>query len=111
MTPPVQSARPIILGQSHVSRALGDARFFELLPEFRVLQAKLATMKIDLNSNRGCGGCKRARATANIFNDFLAITSTLSPDGLQRLKQYLGCQQFMVNQLNPQTGQVRLRIV
>lgn len=101
--------RPTILSQGHVSRSLADPRFFELLPEFRALQVKLQTMKVDLQSTRGCSGCKKARAASNLFNDFLAIATALSQDGVHRLKAYLGTPQLMVNRVDPVTRQVQLR--
>lgn len=101
--------RPTILSQAHVSKSLADQRFYELLPEFHALQVKLETMKVDLTATRGCSGCRKARAAANLFNDYLSIATSLSADGVQRLKTYLGAAQIMVNQVDPTTRQVHLR--
>jgi hypothetical protein len=104
--PPI---RPTILSQSHVSKALGDPRFFELLPEFRSLQVKLQTMKVDLQSKRGCSGCRAHRAVSNLFNDFVSIAAAMGSDSVSRLRTYLGVAQLMVNRVDPITKQVQLR--
>ena len=101
--------KPVILSQGHVSKALADPSFFEKLPEFRPLQAKLMAMHVDLTSNRGCGSCKKRRATANLFNDFMSVIMTLGPDTLERLKTYLGTPKLMVNIMNQ--GRVETRIL
>ena len=101
--------RPTILSQVHVSKALADQRFYELIPEFRALQAKLAAAKIDLNAGRGCSSCRKTRAVASFFSDFMSIASALSPDGVRRLKEYLGVQALMMNTMDRTTGQVQLK--
>ena len=103
--------RPILFGQGHVTGALADQRFFELLPEFRPLQARQQAQKVDLQQSRGCTGCQKRRAAQNIFGDFLTTMLALSPDGMQRLKQYLGAPTLMLNYMDPQTRQVQLRIL
>jgi hypothetical protein len=109
MSPEVPVVRPTILSQNHVSRAISDSRFYELLPEFRSLQVKLQTMKVNLSASGGCGGCRQRRAVSNLFNDFLTIAFALSDDGKVRLKAYLGVHQLLVNRTDPATRQVQLQ--
>ena len=103
--------RPTLLSQAHVSKALGDPRFFDAVPEYTPLRAKIQAMHVDLQSKRGCSGCKRRRVVANTFKDFLSVTAALSPDGIRRLKQYLGISRLMLNVYDRQAGKVQLRIV
>ncbi len=101
-------SRPVILSQGHVTNALADNRFFEVMPEFRPLQVKRDAMKADLATRRGCRGCKQARVQRSLFSDFTSIVSVLSPDGLRRLKSYLHVDKLMMNRLDPTTRQIRL---
>jgi len=109
--PNPEDVKPVLFGQSHVTKALADPRFFELLPEFRSMQVKLQTMKVNLQDSRGCSGCKQRRATSNLFNDFLSIMSALSPDGIVRLKQYIGAPSIMLNTIDRTNGQAALKII
>lgn len=111
MLHPQPAVKPVILSQSHVAKAVADTRFYALLPEYLALQAKLKTMHVDLDARRGCSSCRKRRAAANVFNDFVAITLAISPDGLNRLKSYLAAPQLMVNTINRNTGAAELRII
>ena len=111
MGEPVKPPRIVVFGQGHVTQALADARFFELLPEFRSIQQKAAAQKTELAAHRGCTGCQRRRQVANIFGDFIAIMLGLSPDGLARLKQYYGSPTMMVNSIDPTTRQAQMRVL
>lgn len=106
-----ENSQPIILSQSHVSKALADQRYFSLMPEFAVLQVKLQAMHVDLTAKRGCSSCRKQRAASSLFNDFVSIVLALSPDGLQRLKGYLGVEKIMVNTIDRATGAATLRVL
>lgn len=103
--------QPILLGQSHVNQALKDPRFFELLPEFRSLQAKIQVMAAAPVARRGCGGCRQTRVAQNLFGDFCTVLQALSPDGLTRIKRYFGAGGIMLNTLNPLTHQVVIKVL
>ena len=111
MSDPAPLPKPILLGQGHVTQAMADLRFFELLPEFRPLQAKQQAAMADLQQRRGCSGCQKRRAAQNIFGDFLSTMLALSPDGLARIKQYFGAPTLMLNVMDPQTRQVQLKVL
>lgn len=103
-----EGARPVILSQGHVTNALADNRFFEVMPEFRSLKVKQEAMKLSTQPHRGCRGCKAARAHRSLFTDFISIVSVLSPDGLNRLKSYMRVDTLMLNRLDPTTRQIKL---
>ena len=103
--------RPVIFSQGHVTQALADQRFFELLPEFRPIGAKVQAAKAELQQRRGCSGCRKHRIVGNILGDFIQTMTSLSPQGLARLKQYFGAPTLMVNQIDPATGQAQLRVL
>ena len=102
--------QPTLLGEPHVSKALADPQFFVQLPEFLSLRVKMQAMHADLSAATGCGGCRRRRVVGNLYADFCSIITALTPDGIGRLKQYLGCQALMLNTVDPLTHQVRLRM-
>jgi len=104
-------SRPTILSQSHIQRALADLKFYEALPEFGSLRVKMQTMKADLTSGRGCSSCKQRRVVATLFNDFMSVASSLSDDGKERLRKYLGAESVMINRFDPVTRQVKLETI
>lgn len=111
VTPIPAQSHPVILSQGHVSKAISDERFMALLPEFLGIKSRLQQLQLDPNARRGCSSCKKARAASTVYNDFVAIAGSLSPDGIQRLKTYLGVNQLMVNDVDRVTGRVSLRLL
>jgi hypothetical protein len=103
--------KPIILGPSHVKRAIGDPNFYIQMPEFLTIKRKLDAMHVNLNSGKGCSSCKMRRATNTVYSDFASIASSLSSDGLARLKKYLGVERLVINKVNPATNRVSLQEV
>lgn len=99
--------RPTILGQTHITRALADERFYALMPEFAQLRGKQTAVKQAVVA-QGCPRCRKEHASINLFNEFIRIISSLSPDGITRLKAYLGVTQLLLNQIDPGTGQIKL---
>ena len=108
---PDTPARPVLFGQGYVSRALSDIKFFELLPEFRPVQALMNSMQVEVNTNRGCSGCKKRKAIANVYREFVMTMLTLSPDGTTRIKQYFGTPSIMLNVVDRKTGQASIKIL
>lgn len=109
MVTPIQSQGPVILSQGHVTKAIADSRFFALLPEFLSLQQRLQALQLDPNTRRGCSSCAKARAASTVYNDFLTIATSLSPEGKARLRSYLGAPTLLTNVVDPHTGQVSLQ--
>lgn len=109
----MQSQRPgIMLGGAHIAKAVSDAAFFRLMPEFASVKAQIDTMHVDVNSKRGCRSCNRRRLHANIDGNFAAIASRLPEDRAKVLKRYLGLdddQPFFIRAMNPATKQLILR--
>lgn len=81
-------ASSILLGPSEISRAVSDANFYTILPEFSALRIKMDTMRA--NSKRGCSSCRMRRVVSNINSDFMHVVETLSDSGKERLKKYFG---------------------
>ena len=104
--------QPMIISQGMVSRSLSDAGFFQQVPEFTPFKTKLKAMHVDVNTAKpgGCGGCKQRRVEQNLYCEYTMLAQTLSPDGLARLKRYFGTQRFMVNNVEPGTNRVQLRV-
>lgn len=102
--------RPVIISQSLVSRAMSDSSFFDTLPEFTSLRDVIKRSNVDI-SRGGCGGCKQRRVVANIYRDFISTANSLSEDGKQRLKDYIGASTIMINKVDPNTGHVQMRVL
>ena len=106
------STKPgIMLGGSHISRAVADGGFFRLMPEFASIRAQIATMHMDVRSKKGCSSCNKRRLHTNIDGNFAAIASRLPPERAKVLKKYLGIsddQPFFIRAVNPATRQLIL---
>lgn len=102
----------VMLGGSHISRAVSDENFFRLMPEFSSIRAQINTMHIDVNSKVGCNACNKRRLHANIDGNFAAIASCLPDDRAKVLKKYLGIeddQPFFIRAVNPATKKLILK--
>lgn len=102
----------VMLGGSHISRAVSDANFFRLMPEFASIRAQINTMHIDTNLKKGCNSCNKRRLHANIDGNFAAIASCLPDERAKVLKRYLGIaddQPFFIRAVNPATRKIILR--
>jgi hypothetical protein len=107
----MSNSRPVVLGASIVDQTLGDDTFLERLPEFRMLKPKLQAMHVKLHSGRGCRGCGRRRVLRSLFNDYLTVVQSLSPDALARFKKHLGAGQIMFNTHNVSTNKVETKVL
>lgn len=104
--------QPVLLSEALTGRALSDARFFTQLPEYALLKAKMQAMRADLTQAAGgCSNCRRRRVVRSLFSDFVAVTLSLSGEGLSRLKVYLGVQGLLLNQIDPTTGRAQTRLL
>lgn len=102
----------VMLGGSHISKAVSDSDFFQLMPEFASIRVQIATMHIDVKSKKGCNTCNKRRLHANIDGNFAAIASRLPEERAKVLKKYLGIgedQTFYIRAVNPATRQLILK--
>ena len=110
--PPAQTKPGVMLGGVHIAKAVSDAKFFELMPEFMSIKAQMDTMHIDINSKKGCNACNKRRLHANIDGNFAVIVANLPDERVNVLKKYLGIgddQSFYVRAVNPATRQLILK--
>ena len=94
----------VMLGGSHISKAVNDPNFFKIMPEFASIRAQIATMHIDTKSKRGCNSCNNRRLHANIDGNFASIAASLPEFRARVLKEYLGIksgQPFYIRAINP----------
>ena len=102
----------VMLGGSHISKAVSDSDFFQLMLEFASIRAQIATMHIDVKSKKGCNTCNKRRLHANVDGNFAAIASRLPEERAKVLKKYLGIgedQTFYIRAINPATRQLILK--
>lgn len=97
-----------ILGADHVRRALADTRFFQEMPEFSSLKAKISTMK-NAPTKHGCSSCRENRIRSSVHSDFVNILNSLPTSAIQRFKKYLGVGELMINAYDPKTGKTVLK--
>lgn len=98
-------AKTAILGGAHITQAMSDSKFLALMPEFRSVKVQQDTMRVDLNSKKGCNSCNKRRYHANIDSNFAVIASELHPARAAVLKQYLGVDKLLIRAINPATRQ------
>lgn len=101
-----------MLGGAHITKAVSDSNFFQLMPEFSSIRAQMSTMHIDIRSKKGCNTCNKRRLHANIDGNFAAIASRLPDDRAKVLKKYLGLsedQPFFIRAMNPATRKLILK--
>ena len=102
----------VMLGGVHISKAVSDAKFFNLMPEFMSVRAQISAMHIDVHNKKGCSSCNKKRLHNNIDGNFAAIASRLPPDRAKVLKKYLGIgddQKFFIRAVNPANQQLILK--
>ena len=102
----------VMLGGSHILRAVADMNFFRLMPEFASIRAQINTMHIDIKSKSGCNSCNKRRLHTNIDGNFAAIASCLPDERAKVLKKYLGIaddQPFFIRAVNPATRKLILK--
>lgn len=103
------STAPVILGASHISRAIADNRFYSAVPEFLPVLKKMEALHAD--PGKGCGTCVKRRAATSLSSDFISVMNTLSPDGFSRLKRYLGIDRLLVRAMDRARGRTVLKEV
>lgn len=102
----------VMLGGTHINKAVSDDNFFRLMPEFASIKSQIEAMHIDVRSNKGCSSCNKRRLHANIDGNFAAIASCLPAERAAVLKKYLGIgsdRKFYIRAVNPATRQLILK--
>jgi hypothetical protein len=94
-----------------VARAMADSMFFNLLPEFIPLQAKMRAAKTLPSPHRGCGACHQRRLAVNVYQDFVYTLAILGDDAQRRMKQYFNVPALMFNARDAVSGRVALKVI
>ena len=103
------NGKTVVFGASTIQKAIGDPNFFSLMPEFLPIQKKINTMKVDLST--GCSPCKKRRIASSVNSDFVSILNTLSDDGFQRLKKWVGADRLLVHAMDRERNRPVLKEV
>lgn len=101
--------QPVLMSRSIVESAMSDPKFFIAMPEYRTLQPKMKSMRLE--SKGTCGGCKGRRIEQTIFGDFMLVLRALDTDALVRFKQYLKVGSVMYSVQDPKTGAFETRMI
>lgn len=103
------SVRPVMFGGTHVKKAINDDEFFEKLPQFKPIRAKIAAMHANLKNPKGCSSCQQRRVQLNVEQDFAAIASALDPASGKIFKDYFGAKRMVIHAVNPVTRAAYLK--
>jgi len=91
-------AETLEIGPTEINKAVSDANFYVMVPEFSTLRVKMETMKG--NPKKGCTPCRMRHVINSINADFMHLISTLSDDGKARLKKYYGVDKIRYNKID-----------
>ena len=100
--------RNMILGADHIRKAMSDPSFFQAMPEFASVQAKMNTIK-SASGRRGCSSCQQRRIQSSVQGDFVGVLNTLSTAAMGRLKKYFGTDTLMINAFDTSEGRTVLK--
>lgn len=103
-------ARPLLISLGTAVRCLSDPRFFESLPEFLALRAKMATQN-EAVKRSGCSGCSQRRMAQTTGVDFIRLVASLPPERVAKLKSFLGTEAILINGMNPVTKRYESRVL
>lgn len=98
-----------IFGGTHFRKAINDPAFFDKLPQFRTIQAKIKASHIDVKSSKGCAPCRQKRLQSNLERDFAAIASSLDPASGRIFKDYFGVSRMVIHAVHPVTKNAYLK--
>jgi hypothetical protein len=108
---PDADVKPTLLDVGIVMRALEDPNFYTAVPEFLLIRKRVTELQESLKVRRGCSGCKRRRVHRTLFSDFTGVLNNMAPDGIERLKKYLGAQALMLQWRDPSTKQHKVKVI
>lgn len=104
-----EEIRPVLLGGTHIKKAIYDPEFYKILPQFLPIQVKLKAMHMETNKSSGCSSCRMRRAVTNVERDFSAIVSSLDSASGKIFKDYFGVPKMVIHAVNPTTQAVYLK--
>lgn len=94
-----------LLSEREIKDSMADAKFYEKMPEFLPLRAKMQAMHDDLVSPNGCTSCAKNRVFRNLGDDYLAVVSRLSGESAARMREYFGADELRARIIDPVTKQ------
>lgn len=98
-----QAPKIKLLAEQEIRDSMADLKFYETLPEFLPIRAKMKTMHDDIVKPKGCTTCAKNRAYRSYAGDYLRIVQNLSEDGKARLRTYFGADALQATVLDPAT--------
>lgn len=98
------TARKIkLLGEQEIKDSMADMKFYEVVPEFLPIRARMQAMHDDIVTPKGCAPCAKNRAYRSHAGDYLRIVQNLSDDGKARFRTYFGADELRATVLDPET--------
>lgn len=97
------TAKIKFLGEQEIKDSMADMKFYEVLPEFLPIRAKMKTMHDDIVKPKGCAPCAKNRAYRSHAGDYLRIVQNLSEDGKARFRAYFGVDELRATVLDAAT--------
>ena len=104
------AASPQLISLGTAARCLSDSRFYEALPEFLPLRAKMS-MQAAVAGRAGCSSCAKRRMQSSAGIDFIRMVRGLEGDRLARFKAYIGAETLLVNGMNAVTKRFESRVI
>lgn len=101
--------RPVLFGGEHIKKALNDSAFYDKLPQFRQIKAKMAAMQASLKNQKGCSSCQQRRTQLNVEREFAAIASSLDAESGKAFREYFGVPRMVIHAVNPVTHAAYLK--
>lgn len=99
----------IVLDRNRVMKAMQDPGFYSQVPEFGGLKSRIVQANSAPAPKQGCASCQQRAQLSSLFSAFVRVVDGLGPDGIRRLKQYLGVDALTVSATDPITGAVKVR--
>lgn len=94
-----------LLAEREIKSSMADPGFYEQLPEFIPLRAKLDAAHANPMTPKGCSSCAKNRAYRAFSSDYMHIALRLSPDGAARFRKYFGADEIRAMVLDRETRQ------
>ena len=92
-----------LISEHDIKQSMTDPKFYEALPEFLPLRAKMEAMKAGTTASRGCTPCALRRVYNSLASNYMATLAALSPDGARRVRAYFGADELRAVRVNPTT--------
>lgn len=79
-----------ILSMAMAEQAVNSQQFRATFPEYAQLVQQMVERKKAPAQKKKCGGCGAAKASLNVFKDFVRITLTLPADKRRQFRNFFG---------------------